>query len=75
VINRLGVPRKYPRSRLKKLVGKNREKRGEIRIASWNVATMTGKSMEVVEVLKRRKVEIACVQEIKWKGEKTKELG
>ena len=28
---------------------------------------MTGKSREVAEMLKRRKVEIACVQETKWK--------
>jgi hypothetical protein len=28
-----------------------------------------------MEVLKRRKVNICCVQETKWKGEKVKEIG
>ena len=36
---------------------------------------MTGKSREVTEMLKRRRVEIACVQETKWKGNKAREIG
>jgi hypothetical protein len=36
---------------------------------------MTGRSREVAEVLKRRKVDIACVQETKWKGSKAKTIG
>ena len=35
---------------------------------------MTGKS-KVAEMLKRRQVEIACVQETKWKGNKAREIG
>jgi len=45
------------------------------RIATWNVGTMTGKSMEVAEALKRRKVDVACIQEVKWKGKKAREIG
>ena len=40
------------------------------RIATWNVGMMTGKSMEVAEALKRWKVDVACIQEVKWKGKK-----
>jgi exonuclease III len=36
---------------------------------------MSGKSGEIVEVMSRRNIEIACIQETKWKGEKAKELG
>uniref|UniRef100_UPI00358E0C29 craniofacial development protein 2-like n=1 Tax=Myxine glutinosa TaxID=7769 RepID=UPI00358E0C29 len=35
---------------------------------TWNVGTMTGRSGEVVEVLVRRRVDICCVQETRWKG-------
>ena len=30
--------------------------------------------MELVKVMKRRRVSIACLQETKWKGDKAKEL-
>uniref|UniRef100_UPI00358FD06E craniofacial development protein 2-like n=1 Tax=Myxine glutinosa TaxID=7769 RepID=UPI00358FD06E len=36
--------------------------------ATCNVGTMTGRSGEVVEVLVRRRVDICCVQETRWKG-------
>ena len=34
---------------------------GRLRVVSWNVGTMTGKAMEIADVLRRRKVDIACV--------------
>ena len=61
-----GVPRQ-PRPRLKKLV--------EIRFGSWNVGSMTGKGRELVEVCRRRNIDILCVQETKWKGKSARELG
>ena len=36
---------------------------------------MTGKGHELVNFMERRSVNVLCVQETKWKGEKTKELG
>lgn len=47
----------------------------KIRVLSWNVGTMTGKSREIVEVMKRRKVNLACVQEVRWKGERARDVG
>jgi len=35
---------------------------------------LTGRSRELVEVLKRRKIYICCVQETKWTREKAKEI-
>ncbi|GKB80816.1 leucine--tRNA ligase [Tanacetum coccineum] len=40
----------------------------KIRVGSWNVGTLTGKFLELVDALKRKKVDIACFQETKWKG-------
>ena len=46
-----------------------------LRIASWNVGTLTGKSMEIAEALNRRNVNICCLQETHWKGSSAKNLG
>ena len=46
-----------------------------MRFLTVNLGTMTGKSREVANMLKRRRVSIACVQETKWKGAKAKEIG
>ena len=63
-----GLPRQDRWSRLKKQVGR-------LRVVSWNVGTMTGKAVEITDVLRRRKVDIACVQEVKWKGSKARNVG
>ena len=34
-----------------------------------------GKSSEVVDVMMRRRVDVACVQEVRWKGERAREVG
>ncbi|GJR80124.1 cleavage/polyadenylation specificity factor, 25kDa subunit [Tanacetum coccineum] len=44
-----------------------------IRVCSWNVCSLTGKLLELVDALERHKVDIACFQETKWKGYSTKE--
>ena len=62
------LPRQDRLARVKKQVGR-------LRVVSWNVGTMTGKAMEIVDVLRRRKVDIACVQEVKWKGSKAMNVG
>ena len=46
-----------------------------MRFLTVNLGTMTGKSREVANMLKRRRVSIACVHETKWKGSKAKEIG
>ena len=43
-----------------------------VRFLTVNIGTMTGKSREVAEMLKRMQVKIACVQERKWKGNKAR---
>ena len=38
----------------------------KVRLAPWNIEPLTGKSMELVKFLYRRKISITCVQETKW---------
>jgi len=45
-----------------------------LRLASWNTGSLTGKSIELVKTLHKRKVSIACIQETKWLGTKAKEI-
>jgi exonuclease III len=40
-----------------------------VKIASWNVGSLSKKSGEVVEVLKKRRVDVCCIQEARWKVE------
>ena len=47
----------------------------KIILGSWNIRTLMGKSIELVNVMFRRKINIACLQEKKWKGNKAKVLG
>ncbi|VDP13261.1 unnamed protein product [Heligmosomoides polygyrus] len=36
---------------------------------------MTGRSSEVADLMKRRRVEVVCLQETRWKGAKANEIG
>ncbi|XP_070048592.1 uncharacterized protein [Nicotiana tomentosiformis] len=43
------------------------------RVGSWNIWTLTGKSIELAKILHRRKINIACVQETRWVGNRAQE--
>jgi exonuclease III len=45
-----------------------------VRVGTWNVVSFMGKLREVVDIMIRRRVNILCVQETKWKGQKAKEV-
>ncbi|XGW04108.1 hypothetical protein V3C99_015339 [Haemonchus contortus] len=59
-----GLPRSE-RPRPKKLV----------RIGTLNVGSLTGKSREVADLMKRRNIQVLCLQETRWKGAKAREIG
>ncbi|KAK3507851.1 hypothetical protein QTP70_001422 [Hemibagrus guttatus] len=67
------------RSRGGRRVHRQREKRkGKsvgLRIGTLNVGTMTGKGRELADMMERRKVDILCVQETRWKGSKARSIG
>nr|XP_009763775.1 PREDICTED: uncharacterized protein LOC104215629 [Nicotiana sylvestris] len=48
--------------------GKGNKGSYRLRIGSWNVGTLTGKSIELAKILQKRRVNIACVQETRWVG-------
>ncbi|XP_051780692.1 uncharacterized protein LOC127527100 [Erpetoichthys calabaricus] len=50
-------------------------KRVELRVGTLNVGSMTGKGRELADMMKRRKVDILCMQETKWKGSKASWIG
>ncbi|VFQ93092.1 unnamed protein product [Cuscuta campestris] len=45
-----------------------------VRFSSWNIGTLTGKSIELVQVLKRRRIQVACMHETRWVGTKAREV-
>ncbi|KAK3571349.1 hypothetical protein QTP86_008270 [Hemibagrus guttatus] len=67
------------RSRGGRRVHRWREKRkGKsvgLRIGTLNVGTVTGKGRELTDMMERRKVDILCVQETRWKGSKARSIG
>ena len=48
--------------------GRPKKRVQEIRLATINIGTLTSRSRELCDRLKERHVDIACVQETKWKG-------
>ncbi|XP_047498467.1 craniofacial development protein 2-like [Penaeus chinensis] len=66
------------RIRLKKLAQraqKRSKRRRDISVATLNVGSMTGRSREVVDLIERKRINVLCVQETKWKGKEAKEIG
>jgi exonuclease III len=55
--------------RVRKLAESNR-----VCVGTWNVGSLTGKLREVVDTMISRHVNILCVQEMKWTGQKAKEV-
>ena len=58
----LGATRRQQRPRGSS--GRQRS-RCEVRLGSLNVGTMSGKGVEVVEMMERRRPEVLCIQETK----------
>ena len=67
------------RIRLKKLAQRTKARSlrqiRRLKIATLNVGSMTGKSIELVKMMEKRGMNIMCVLETKWKGAKAKEIG
>ena len=45
-----------------------------MRFSTWNIGTLRGKAWEVIGVMRDRKINILCLQETKWVGEKAKDI-
>ena len=44
-------------------------------IATLNVGSMTGRSGEIAQLMRKKSLQVLCVQETKWKGSKAREIG
>ncbi|XP_016481669.2 uncharacterized protein LOC107802651 [Nicotiana tabacum] len=44
-----------------------------LRVGSWNIENLTGKSIELAKILQKRKINIACVQETRCVGLKARD--
>ena len=64
-----------PGRRTQRLRERRKAKNVEVRAATLNVGSMTGKGRELAGTIERRKVDILCVQETKWKGSKARSIG
>ncbi|KAI8538489.1 hypothetical protein RHMOL_Rhmol09G0107800 [Rhododendron molle] len=69
VISEQGFSRVPGRAQVKKLAQDYR-----IRLATRNIRSLTGTTRELVDTMLRRRISIACLQEIKWVGEKAREI-
>ncbi|KAI5611135.1 hypothetical protein C0J50_4923 [Silurus asotus] len=56
--------------RLQRQKEKEKCRRVEVRVGN-----MTGKGREVADMMERKKVDMLCVQETKWKGSKARNIG
>ena len=46
-----------------------------MKVGTLNVGTMTGKGRELADMTVKRKVDIPCVKETRWKGSKARNVG
>ena len=47
----------------------------EVRFGSWNIGSISGRGTEVCEELRKRKVDVCCLQEVRRRGEGARFLG
>lgn len=52
--------------------GKGRCELGKdrLKVGFWNIGTLLSKFVELVKILKKMRINIACVEETKWVGSK-----
>ena len=63
------------RRRKERTEERKKAKKIKLRVAPLNVGAMTGKGREVADLMERRGVDILCVQETCWKGERARCIG
>ena len=44
-------------------------------LASLNIGTTTGKSRELADMMKTQRLDVMCLQETRWSGNKARDLG
>ena len=54
--------------------GESYERPESFRVGTLNVGTMRGKANEVVETMTRRKLDVLCLQETRWRNEGVRKI-
>ena len=54
--------------------GKPDERLG-VRVGTWNVGSMSGRGTEVCEELRKRRMDVCCLQEVRRKGQGARFMG
>ena len=54
--------------------GKPDERLG-VRVGTWNVESMSGRGTEVCEELRKRRMDVYCLQEVRWRGQGGRFMG
>ena len=67
--------RKRGERRVKRQWELRKGRRTVIRMGTLNVGTMTGKERDLADLMERRKIDVLCLQEAKWKNNKARNIG
>ena len=46
-----------------------------MRVGTWNVGSMNGRGTEVCEELRKRWIDVCCLQEVRWRGQGARFMG
>ena len=46
-----------------------------VRAGTWNVGSMSGRGTEVCEELRKRRMDVCCLQEVRWRGQGAQFVG
>ena len=44
-------------------------------VGTWNVESMSGRGTELCEELMKRRMDVCCLQKVKWRGQKAQFMG
>ena len=53
----------------------NNKNKVNFKCATLNLSSLTGKGKEVMDFMIRRKIDLLCIQETRWKGSASEDLG
>ena len=45
------------------------DERLRVRMETWNVGSMSGRGTEVCKELRKRRMDVCCLQEVRWRGQ------
>ena len=45
------------------------DERFGLRVGTWNVKSMSGRGTEVCKELRKRRMDVCCLQEVRWRGQ------